>query len=282
MVDVSLEWARVSPGTVIVATKDRAFAHALVSGTGDPFAAPMEGPGSAATTRRLLDGAIGAAARAVLPAPEPPSPPPLTPERWAWRLSGYHCTTHPTPARMAEASRRFAAQGRAALAAWAATKAREETGHDLLALRDLEALGYAPSWVEAHVPPASRALVEYFAAVTHADDPIGCVGYSYALERLALGRDAGSVAAVQAVLPPGVDATRCLRVHSAVGSDAAHVEETVALVAGLGADERTQIAIACFETALRFHAPPAVAPPTDAELAAILSPHRLAPATPPP
>jgi hypothetical protein len=274
MPDVALEWARISTGMAIIATPDRAFAHTLLPGSGDPFAASMEGPGTAATTRRLLDGAIGAASRV---APAAPEPPPLTPERWAWRLAGYYCTTHPTPSRMAAVAGRFAGQGRAALAAWAATKAREEAGHDLLALRDLDALGYAASWVEAMVPAASRALADYFAAVTGADDPVGCVGYAYALERLALSRDAGSVAAVQAALPPGVDATRCLRVHSAVGSDVAHVEETIALVAGLAAEERIQIAIACFETALRFYAPPEGAAPTDAELTAASARHRRAP-----
>jgi hypothetical protein len=274
MPDVALEWVRLTSGMAVVATPDRAFVHAISPGGGDPFSSPMEGPGSPATTRRLLDGAIGAAAHL---APAPPPPPPLTAERWAWRLAGYYCTTHPTPTTMAEVSARFAAQGRTALAAWAARAAREEAGHDLLALRDLEALGVAASWVSAMVPPASRAVVDYFEAVAGADDPVGCVGYAYALERLALARDAEGVARVQAVLPPGVDATRCLRVHSAVGSDAAHVEETITLVAGLAPEERAQIAIACYETALRFHPAAPEAPPTDAELHAALARHRRAP-----
>ncbi|MBD2534277.1 hypothetical protein H6G97_34055, partial [Nostoc flagelliforme FACHB-838] len=36
-------------------------------------------------------------------------------------------------------------------------------------------------------------------------------------------------------------ATRCLRVHSGVGSDVEHVEETVALVAALTPEERTRV-----------------------------------------
>jgi hypothetical protein len=263
----ALEWARVSPSLVIVATADKAFRHTLLPSLGsDVFASPMAGPGTVETTRRLLDGAIGAAATA---APRGDAAPPLTPLRWIWRLAGYHCTTTATPGLMSAASARFAQLGRRTLAAWAAEKAREETGHDLLALRDIEALGYdAARVVEVLVPPASRALVEHFQRYVAAPDPIGCVGYSYVLERLAIARDAARVAAVQAALPAGVDATRCLRVHSGVGSDVAHVEETVAMVAALPAAGRAAVARLCHETALLFYAKPAAPAPTDAEIAA--------------
>lgn len=272
MAEGALEWAQVSPSLVIVATADRAFRHTLLPGLGhDVFASPMAGPGTPATTRRLLDGVIGAAQAAVARGPQA-APPPLTVLRWIWRLAGYHCTTHVTPGLMAEASARFAQRGRRQLAAWAAEKAREEAGHDLLALRDLEALGYdAARVVEVLVPPASQALVDYFRRSVHADDPIGCVGYSYVLERLAVARDASRVAAVQAALPAGVDATRCLRVHSGIGGDVAHVQETVAMVSALPAEERTQVARTCHEAALLFHQPPASKPPTDAEIARMIT-----------
>jgi hypothetical protein len=231
----------------------------------------MAGAGTVPTTRRLLDGVIGAAQAAASIGTRPP-PPPLTVLRWVWRLAGYHCTTRVTPGLMAAASARFAQRGRRQLAAWAAEKAREEAGHDLLALRDLEALGYdAARVVEVLVPPVSQALAASFERLVHADDPIGCVGYSYVLERLAVARDAGRVAAIQAALPAGVDATRCLRVHSGVGSDVAHVEETLALVASLPAEDRTHVAVACHETALLFHRPPTASPPTDAEIAHLLT-----------
>jgi pyrroloquinoline quinone (PQQ) biosynthesis protein C len=253
---IAMEWAEVAPGCIVVATAERVWVHTPVfNGQPDPFALPMEGPGSVETTRRLLDGAIGAAGRAVRRL----APPALTPARWAWRLAGYYQTTHATPRLMAVVAERFAAAGRHALAAWARDKVGDETGHDRLALRDLAALGYdAARVVDALVPPTAAALVRYFEArVLEDDDPIGCVGYAYALERLALERGAADIAAVEAVLPPGVMATRCLRVHSATGSDASHVEDTVRLVAQLAAEERGRVARACHETALIYCTPPA-------------------------
>jgi hypothetical protein len=102
--------------------------------------------------------------------------------------------------------------------------------------------------VAALVPPTAAALVRYFTAAVRAEDPIRCVGYAYALERLALRYDAAYIKRIEAMLPPGVYATRCLHVHSETGSDAGHVEETVQVAAGLSAEERVQIALACYET----------------------------------
>src|SRR5205814_9539316 len=52
-------------------------------------------------------------------------------------------------------------------------------------------------------------------------------------------------------LPSGVQATSGVRVH-AVEFDHQHVEELVAFVSGLPADDRTAVALACFETASLF------------------------------
>jgi hypothetical protein len=169
-----------------------------------------------------------------------------------WRLAGYYHTTRATPRVLAEAAARFSAAGRAALARWADERAREERGHDELARRDIRAMGYdADRVVEALRPETALELVRYFEdqVAPHTPDPVGCVGYAYALERIASARGAAYVKRVEAVLPPGIDATRCLRVHSAAGSDAAHVEETAAMVSGLSAEERAKIALACYETA---------------------------------
>jgi hypothetical protein len=62
-----------------------------------------------------------------------------------------------------------------------------------------------------------------------------------------------SIREVEAMLPPTVNATRCLRVHSAVGSDVQHVDETLTLVAGLSPEERGCIARACYEAALLLY-----------------------------
>jgi pyrroloquinoline quinone (PQQ) biosynthesis protein C len=156
---------------------------------------------------------------------------------------------------MREAAARFAAAGRDGLARWAAEKAREEQGHDALALRDLRDLGYdAEALVRAVVPEAQARLVRFFERLVRADDPVGCVGYSYALERLALEIGPDEIARVEAALSPGVNATRCLRVHSAAGSDREHVRETVDLVATLSPDERSRVAAAAHETAILCHA----------------------------
>src|SRR4051812_37004610 len=94
-----VEWARIAPDKVVVATAERAFLH-TPGGLfeQDGFARPMHGPGSLATTRNLLDGALGAGQRA---APRAKEPPPLSPARWAFRLAGSYCTTHATPPLMA-------------------------------------------------------------------------------------------------------------------------------------------------------------------------------------
>ncbi|ACY19266.1 iron-containing redox enzyme family protein [Haliangium ochraceum] len=268
---VSVEWAEVAPGRVVVASSERAWVHTPVSfGQIDLFAEPMEGAGSAVTTRQLLDGAIAAAGRDAGPRGEAP---PLSAARWAWRLAGYYRTTHATPRLMATAAERFAASGRDALAAWARDKVREETGHDRLALRDLGALGFDPErLVETLIPPTADDLVRYFEArVIDDPDPIGCVGYAYTLERLAVERDARYIDAVNAILPSGIDATRCLRVHSAEGSDASHVDEIVELVFALSAAERILVARACYETSLIYCTPPNEGFVTEQELASKLS-----------
>ena len=270
---VTVEWARVSPGRIVVASATRAWVVPPSGGLPGLFDGPMEGPGSTVTTRRLLDGAI-AAARPERP-PGVSSAPTLTATTWIWRLCGYYCTTHATPLLLREAADRFHASGRPELAAWAETKAREETGHDGLALRDLGDLGLdAARVVDAVVPPRASALVASFrAAVRHADGPVACIGYAHALERLALERRPAYIARVEALFPAGIRPTRCLRVHSATGSDAGHVDQNVALVARLPAHERAVVARACFETA-RIAVAPGPPPPSDVELQALVAPFR--------
>ena len=264
----NIEWARVDADAVIVATAERAWLER--ESAGGRFARPMAAAGTVATTRKLLDGAIGAAWSR---APRGEAPPPMTRLRWVWRLAGYYQLTHATARLMAAAAQRFAAGNRPALAAWAAEKAREEQGHDRLALRDIESLGYAADQVVLSlVPPTAKALLAHFSASVAADDPIGCVGYAYTLERLALTVGAQDIAAVQALLPPGVDATRCMRVHSAIGSDAEHVADDVAVIAGLPAGERAQVVAAVYTTALLCVMTPSEGHISEAALAELLAP----------
>lgn len=270
MLRSALEWVEVSPGKTVVASIDRAWLHIRtgVFGGGDAFLLPMSGssPAHPEAFRKLLDGVIGTAQQDAAQGNAAP-PPPLSPERWVYRLLGYYHTTHATPPLMEEAHQRFRAAGRPALAQWAKTKAREEAGHDLLALRDLKAMGYVPERVLSVLrPETAMRLVELFTSYVRADDPIQCVGYAYALEKLAALRGGDYLAYVQSILPRGVDATRCLRVHSGAGSDVNHVDDTITMASALSAPERTQIAIACYETAALCYSAPLGGHITDQEL----------------
>ena len=233
---IDIEWACIAPDKVVMATANRAWLH-------QPGSA-----GGAATTRKLLDGCVASAHSAVSSSDRLPA---LTRMRWIWRLAGSYHLNHCTPQLMEEAAQRFASADRKSLAQWAAQKAREERGHDRLALLDIQSMGYeAEAVVEALVPPTAVALVDYFTQSVRSADPISCVGYSYTMERLAMGIEEEYIQAVEALLPPDINTTRCLRVHSCIGKDVEHVEETVEMVASLAREERTRVAIACYETAL--------------------------------
>ncbi len=250
-----IEWACIARDKVVVATANRAWLHRLdPARIDDRFARPMVGAGSVATTRKLLDGAIASAKSAVSLSVRPPT---LTRTQWVWRLAGAYHLTHSYPPLIEEAAQRFEKMGRKNLSQWAAQKAREERGHDRLALLDIQSMGYeAEAVVEALIPPVAVVLVNYLTQSVQAPDPIGCVGYSYTMERLATGIKEKHIQSVEALLPPDICATRCLRVHSSVGADAEHVEETFEMIAGLALEERARVATACYETALlQFNSP---------------------------
>jgi len=221
-----------------------------------------------AVARNLLDGAVAAAFRFARAAAVPP----LTATRWAYRLAGLYHLTHSTPRLLDLAAERFAAADRQALAAWARVRAREESHHDRLALRDLRGLGLdADAVVQVLRPRTAMRLVEAFERSVHAPDPIGCVGYAYAIERLAMTVRPADIAAVEAILPAGARATRCLRVHSAAGSDSDHVADTLVVVAQLGAEERRQIAVAAYQTSRLCFEPDPEGAPSDEAIAAQLA-----------
>ncbi|MEM6613903.1 MAG: hypothetical protein AAF652_16925 [Cyanobacteria bacterium P01_C01_bin.72] len=261
------EWAHIAPGKVVVATDERAWVYQPRSGS-DRFAQPMTGDGSFATTGKLLDTAIAAAKQAITSETRPPA---LTSTRWIWRLaSAYHLTSD-VPQLMETAAKGFVANNHSSLEAWALEKAEEEKGHDQLALLDIQSLGYDPkAVVEALTPPAAVALRDYLRRSVADNNPIDSVGYTYTMERLSLGIGEDYIQKVEALFPQGVKATRCLRVHSAVGADASHASENIALVAELPAMERSRIARACYETALMLFSPPSVEYITDEEILQII------------
>lgn len=264
-----IEWAQITPNKVVVANADRGWLYQPRS-IEDRFARPMEGAGSFATTRKLLDTAIAAAKVAVKSNSRPPA---LTATRWVWRLAGAYHLTSPVPRLLKDAAIGFAANGRGDLKSWALEKLEEETGHDRLALLDIQSLGYdAEAVVKELVPPAAVALMDYFTRSVQDDNPIDGVGYTYTMERLSLGIEKEYIQKVEALFPSETNTTRCLRVHSAVGADASHVDENVTLIARLSADERTRIARACYETALMLFSPPPGGYISDEELLEVLEP----------
>jgi hypothetical protein len=271
---LAAQWARIALDKVVVAIAERSWLYQIRSDeSGHRFAQPTNNPSCIATTRQLLDGAIAAARYAVSSNLRPPA---LTPLRWVWRLAGQYHLCHSVPQLLQEAQKHFTVAGREVLAQWAAHKAQEEQGHDRLALRDLKSMGYnAEAVVKALVPSAAVTLMDYFTRSVQDTDPIDCVGYSYTMERLALGVDEEYIQKVEQLLPSNIDATRCLRVHSSVGADAEHVEETVEMVAELTSFERVRVARACYETALLCFSPPKEGYLLDAALQPTLKPLKL-------
>lgn len=267
-----IEWATIAPNKVIVATADEVWLH-TPSGNDARFSEPMTGVGEITTTRKLLDGAMAAAKIAILSDSKPPD---LTLNRYIWQLAGAYQITHATPSGMKKASKHFASADRDSLSNWALEKAEEETGHDLLALKDIQSLGYkAEELVQYIIPSAANILVEYFTRSVNDSDPIDCVGYTHALERLSLGANEEHIQRIEALLPSDVNATRCMKVHSSLGGDVEHVEENVEMIAELSSNERTRIVRACYETALLLFSSPQKGYLLEAELENMLNPFKL-------
>jgi hypothetical protein len=81
--------------------------------------------------------------------------------------------------------------------------------------------------------------------------PYAVFGYAYALERLAAGVTPAHVAAIQALVPAGLDVTRSRRVHSGAGSERDHVRDLVEFVGALPDAARDRVAVAIRETVPR-------------------------------
>jgi pyrroloquinoline quinone (PQQ) biosynthesis protein C len=214
----------------------------------DPFETPMTGAGSLGSTVGLLDGAINLAFARIenrLARPQPTIP------SYILALVGAYHTSVDTPRNLRRAGSRFEELGRPEVAAYLEERAREETGHDRLALKDLRALGVPGERLVANfIPEGIKPLCKRFDDLCVEDYPIGCVGYSYCLERIAALKEKADIEKVQAICPDGVDATRFLRSHSSLGSEASHVEETIVFVASLPANDRVRVVQETYESAL--------------------------------
>jgi hypothetical protein len=167
--------------------------------------------------------------------------------RW---LAGNYVFAKQTPGVFRRAGDRFEELGRADLAEFSRQKADEEDGHAELAFRDLQALGLpAADAIRAIQPPSAAVFAERFRSYAESSTPVALFGFSYCLERMAVGRDHDFIRAVEAVCPPGCRAFRFLKVHSNVGSDQAHVDELLTFFETLAESDFTLVVCATYETA---------------------------------
>jgi hypothetical protein len=245
------EWVNVTGYISIVARESgEVWFHTQsgIKGDVNPFVSPMTGAGSADSTVGLLDGAINLGFAGVEKRLAHPDP---TLVGYIVALVGAYHTSVDTPRNLQRAARRFNELGRPEVAAYLEERAREETGHDRLALKDLRALGVPGERLVANfIPEGIRPLCKRFDDLCVQNYPIGCIGYSYCLERIAALKQETDIEKVRALCPDGVDATRFLRSHSSLGSEVTHVEETIAFVASLPANDRIRIVQETYESAL--------------------------------
>jgi hypothetical protein len=245
-----VEVAVVAPGTVLVSLANGNFLVREYSppGFASPWLETMAENPSISSTRALLTAAFYAALKEQEAARDAPDSELSLPGVILNLIGSYH-TARATQRLLPVAADRFRALGRLSLADYLDKKIREESWHYRLALKDLHALGLpAERLVEAIKPSMVAHLVNHFETLARADEPVGTVGYSYALERNALFVGKDYIDAVQALCPPGVDATRCLRVHSRTGSDPSHVEEMVQFIATLPPNDRLIVLGSVYET----------------------------------
>jgi hypothetical protein len=245
------EWVEVASGISIVARESgEVWFHTASgrNGDADPFAMPMTGAGAVGSTVGLLDGAINLGFARIEERLARPEPSLIA---YAVALVGaYHTSVH-TPRNLRRAASRFNELGRPEVADYLEDRAREETGHDRLALKDLNALGLPGERLVANfMPEGIKPLCERFDELCAQDYPIGSIGYSYCLERIAALKQKTDIEKVQAMCPDGIDTTRFLRSHSALGSEAAHVEETIKFVASLPPNDRIGVVRETYESAV--------------------------------
>ena len=251
MARLTTEWVKLTDDISIIARESGETWFHSPSGTKEdvnPFAKPMTGVGAAGSTVRLLDGAINLGFAGIEKRLARPDP---TVVGYIVALVGAYHTSVDTPRNLQRAASRFNELGRPEVAAYLEERAREETGHDRLALKDLRALGVPGERLVANfIPEGIKPLCKRFDDLCVQDYPIGCIGYSYCLERIAALKQEADIEKVRALCPDGVDATRFLRSHSSLGSEVAHVEETIAFVASLPANDRIKIVQETYESAV--------------------------------
>ena len=251
MMHTVTEWAKVAGDMLIIARNTgEVWFHPFHSleEAALPFAKPMTCKGVLHSTVGLLDGAIRLAFERTDDQPAKPDPSLI---RYVYSLVSVYHTSKDTPRNLLRAAERFQKIGRIEFTRYLEMRAREETGHHRLALRDLYALGLPAKQIVANcIPVGIKPLCDLFDDFCVQDYPIGSIGFSYCSERIAAIKPQAEVEAVKSLFPHGVDATRFLRSHSSLGSEVSHVEETIEFVSELPASDRIQIVQATYKSAV--------------------------------
>jgi hypothetical protein len=247
----TIEWIVLPDDIAIVATESgRAWRLSLDNlGESNPFRTEMTGRGSRGSTAALLNEAVAFGFR---DDEEDSGAEEISLPQYVYNLIGTYHNARRTPGNYVLAAKQMRELGRPEIASFLETHALEETGHDRLIIKDLNALGLpAEQLVESLIADGVKPLVEMFDSYSSSDFPIGCIGYSYCFEHTAAKKPRSYVEALQALCPPGVDASRFLRTHSCLGSEVEHVEDLVGFIADLPACDRIDIAKAAYHTARR-------------------------------
>jgi len=148
------------------------------------------------------------------------------------------------------AADRFEELGRSDLAEFSRQKGAEEDGHAELAFRDLQALGLpAIETIRAVQAPSTTVFIDRLRNYAESSTPITLFGFSYCLERVAVGRDDAFIRTIEAICPPGCRAFRFLKVHSGIGSDHDHVDDQLAFFDSLSVSDLALVVCAAYETA---------------------------------
>ncbi|HZO78643.1 MAG TPA: hypothetical protein VFB39_11415 [Solirubrobacteraceae bacterium] len=245
---MTAQWVQLRDGGTLVASRRGAWIQSPQAAALELWGSmPPSQSGALETTRHLLEGAMAAGERDAGAAAG--HWPPAT-STWALDLVDQWYTAHHSVALLPVAIERYESMGRPELARFARRKLEEEAGHDRMPLSDLGALGYDAQAAVREVPPGptASALVRYAGDCIEASEPVAFLGYIFVLERRVIRITDDALRKLESALPCGADGTSGVRAH-AVQFDHQHVEELVAFVSGLPADDRTAVALACFDTA---------------------------------
>lgn len=171
--------------------------------------------------------------------------------RYIWMLIGAYHSAGATPGAMRSVASKMLESGRKDVANYLEHVAKEESGHSDLALLDLQTLGLnAQKLVDQTISNESVRLLDHLNKIIESQNPIKILGYAFALERLALFNNSETLSKAKKILPENKDALKCLRVHSSIGSELAHVDESIEFISQLPKEDRRLIVQCCYETTL--------------------------------